>query len=517
VIQRPRQVIFAIDACEWNLVRKWSAAGKLPTFQRLMDEGTSGSLQTTAAELPDTVWSCIYSGRNPATFEKYFYVQYDAHTGDLRHVHDDAFTKRPFWDILSDAGRKVGVVDLVKYPTSSHLNGFQLTNWGAHATKAAKSSIPGHLLAAVEARFGRHPVGDCDRVNHTPRAELDLRRRILSGVRLRGEVMRWLMREYEWDVFVAGFSETHCIGHHFWHWQDETHPSCGAPDPHGLAPSMEMVYTAIDTEMGKMLELLEADCRVLVVSGHGMGPMFHASWNLPEILDLLGFGRDAPHTAAPRHKGRINPWRILRMMLPGGLQYFIRDNLPPRMRDELLFRWYAGARDWRGHRAFAVPNNDSVGAIRINLRGRDRHGIVEPAEYDALCGEIAASLLELVDASSGRKVVETVTLSHEAFSGEFLDSLPDIMVTWDQSFPWTAIHSPRFGTIVIEKQDGRSGSHSNHGFFIARGPGVQAGAVHEGGSIYDVAPTILEAAGVAIPGDMEGHPLLPAAELVRDT
>jgi predicted AlkP superfamily phosphohydrolase/phosphomutase len=503
-----RQLIFALDACEWNLIRKWAAAGKLPTIARLISEGTSGTLETSAVQLPDTVWSCIYGGRNPATFEKYFYVQYDQRTGDLRHVYDDAYARRPFWDILSDAGVKVGVVDLIKYPTSERLNGFQVTNWGAHAATARKSSLPADLIGTIESRFGRHPVGDCDRVDHNPRSELRLRERIVQGVKLRGEVMRWLMQEYDWDVFVAGFSEPHCIGHHFWHWTDETHPLFGAPDPFGLAPSMEMVYSAMDTEMGRMIEMVDRDTLVLAISGHGMGPLFHASWNLPEILNLLGFGRNPPHTAAPAGKARVNPWRILRMVMPGGLQYFIRDMLPRRMSDELLFRWYAGARDWVGHRAFAVPNNDSVGAIRVNLKGRDRFGIVEPTDYDAICHEIAAGLMELEDPDSGRKVVERVTFSRRQFSGEYLDALPDILVSWNQSFAWHAIRSPRFGMLEIAKQDSRSGSHSDRGFFIARGPGADPGASLRSGTIYDIAPTILQAAGVQVPPDMEGHALL---------
>ena len=48
------------------------------------------------------------------------------------------------------------------------------------------------------------------------------------------------------------------------------------------------------------------------------------------------------------------------------------------MQNEFVFRFYRGNRSWNRCRAFAIPNNDTVGAIRINLRGRDRHGMVEP-------------------------------------------------------------------------------------------------------------------------------------------
>ena len=59
--------------------------------------------------------------------------------------------------------------------------------------------------------------------------------------------------------------------------------------------------------------------------------------------------------------------------------------------------------------SFAVPNNDSVGAIRINVVGRDKYGVVKPGEeYERLCNDIADALYEIIDPKSGRKVVKCV-------------------------------------------------------------------------------------------------------------
>jgi hypothetical protein len=106
--------------------------------------------------------------------------------------------------------------------------------------------------------------------------------------------------------------------------------------------------------------------------------MYHASWNLTEILDLLGYGQGPKSGLTPQisRQAHVNPWRLLKMILPGKVQYAIKGILPQRLQDELIFRWYAGERNWAGRRAFAVPNNDSVGAIRINVVGRDKYGVV---------------------------------------------------------------------------------------------------------------------------------------------
>lgn len=505
----PRLLLIGLDAMEWNLVDRWADEGKMPVLGRLR-QGYQAKLASTAEQLPDTVWASLYTGTNPAKFRKYFYVQYDPASGGLKYLKDEDFGGIPFWDILSDHGKRVVVVDAPKYPASKRLNGLQVTNWGAHATNAERSAVPAALLNEIDQKFARHPVGHCDDVDsQKPESLRNLRDRVLTGVAEHGRLFRWLMEKDDWDVFFANFSEPHCIGHHFWHLMDEHHPQHPKSNSHGLSDTIERVYCALDQEIGKLIETAGEDTTILIFSGHGMGPIYHASWNLGEILDLLGYGRDLNGVATNREanrKAKTNFWRMLRIMLPGKLQYAIKNSLPKRLQQELLFRWYAGRRGWAGKRAFAIPNNDSVGAIRIAVRGRDKHGLVEPGEeYDRVCQEIKACLEELTDPVTGRNVVRKVTITKTLFHGPHLEQLPDITVLWEQEFAWRAIHSPRFGTLQIQEQDGRTGSHTPYGFLLARGAGFVAGKDNRIRSLYDIAPTALALAQVPIPDHMDGE------------
>ncbi len=504
-----RQLVICVDAMEWDLVRLWAAQGKLPVLRRLMDDGASAELSTTAAQLPDTVWTSLVTGLNPAKLEKYFYVQYEGASMGLRHVSDEVVTAAPVWSMLSAAGMRVGVADIPHVAAGRPLNGFQVSNWGTHGPAGAKASHPPELVRDIQERFGSHPVGDCDACDDTPSKLSDLRDKILAGVRKHGELFRWLIAKEPCDVFFASFSGSHCIGHHFWRFADDHHPRHLAGDAANLGEAIEQVYRAIDREIGEMIAAAGEGVRCIVVSGHGMGPVFHASWNLTEILGLLGYGKSTPAVKTEGDRtARVNPWRLLKLVLPGRLQYAIRNALPDSLRNRLLFLWYAGGQDWKGCRAFAVPNNDTVGAIRISVKGRDKHGLVEPgSEYKRVCRDIADALRELKDPQSGRPVVRQVTVIHDEFSGPFLNLLPDITVLWDQSFPWESLHSPRFGTLRVRRQDARSGSHTPHGFALFHGPGIRAGLVPQGHSIYDIAPTILAGAGVAIPHDLDGRPI----------
>ncbi len=207
-------------------------------------------------------------------------------------------------------------------------------------------------------------------------------------------------------------------------------------------------------------------------------------------------------------EARVNPWRILKMVVPGSVQYRIKAMLPKSLQDKLLFLWYSGGAKWEGCRAFAIPNNDSAGAIRIAVKGRDRNGIVDPGEeYDSICRDIREALYELRDTATNRQVVKKVTLSREQFHGPYLDQLPDLTVLWDQDFSWKSVSSPRLGELRLRNQDGRTGSHTPRGFLIAMGQGVEADRELQDCSIYDVAPTVLQMAGIAIPAGIDGTPI----------
>jgi predicted AlkP superfamily phosphohydrolase/phosphomutase len=182
--------------------------------------------------------------------------------------------------------------------------------------------------------------------------------------------------------------------------------------------------------------------------------------------------------------------------------------LPQAAQDWLVFRWYSGGKNWKNCRAFAIPNNDSVGAIRLGVKGRDRFGQISSGEeYDRICDDLSNALYELRDPATGRGVVRQVTRLRSHFHGPFLNQLPDLTVLWDQSFHWEAVQSARIGTLYLRTQDARTGMHTTHGFVIVAGADVPPGDQLVGYSTYDIAPTILDWCGVPIPEDFDGKPL----------
>ena len=87
--------------------------------------------------------------------------------------------------------------------------------------------------------------------------------------------------------------------------------------------------------------------------------------------------------------------------------------------------------DWSGTRAYAFGLN----GLYVNLRGRERNGIVAPGtEYQQLLDELEADLLGMSDPESDQNPVTLVVRTQRDFQGGNLDLAPDIIVGYNWGY-----------------------------------------------------------------------------------
>ncbi|MBA2240315.1 MAG: hypothetical protein H0W09_03580, partial [Solirubrobacterales bacterium] len=153
------------------------------------------------------------------------------------------------------------------------------------------------------------------------------------------------------------------------------------------------------------------------------------------------------------------------------------------------------------------------GYVRLNLRGRERDGIVDPGATDELCARIAAGLGEFRD-PDGTQSVASVERVAELHRGRHTERLPDLVVRWSER-PATRLRyvsSERLG--VVHRQGGASGRSGNHTAgdawaLVVAGEGgvVQALEPSRPPRLVDVAATVCELTGTPR-GQLPGEPLL---------
>jgi len=158
-------------------------------------------------------------------------------------------------------------------------------------------------------------------------------------------------------------------------------------------------------------------------------------------------------------------------------------------------------------KCFLINNNHTHGGIRVNLVGREPAGKVKPgAEYEAFIETLSRDLLDIVNADTGRRIVNRVIRTSELFQGEGLDHFPDLLVEWAGAEPVRAARSPKIGRIEKQYVYCRTGEHFQSGIFVAVGPGIDAGRLDREISILDFAPTFCDALGVAC-DQFDGAPI----------
>jgi predicted AlkP superfamily phosphohydrolase/phosphomutase len=161
--------------------------------------------------------------------------------------------------------------------------------------------------------------------------------------------------------------------------------------------------------------------------------------------------------------------------------------------------------DWRRTKAYAM----GLGDIYINVKGREAQGIVLPGEeYERIRTRLIADLTAWTDPETGEHPVRRVLRREEVYSGFDPDLIPDLLaannpkyrVSWQTSLGGI----PRD---VLDVNDRKwSGDHCSFDADITRGILFANQPLDTAGvTIMDLYPTILEALGVPLPGDLDGR------------
>ena len=152
-------------------------------------------------------------------------------------------------------------------------------------------------------------------------------------------------------------------------------------------------------------------------------------------------------------------------------------------------------------KAFALPSF-SEGNVRINVKGRERQGLVAPEDFEKTCDEIIALVGTLINPRNGRPILREVLRQRTNPFQNTKGPDADLIFLWDYE-PTDVVDSAEFGRIGPAPFR-RTGDHYNLGFYCVAGPGVRPGELADG-ELVDLAPTILELLDVPKPNHFNGQ------------
>lgn len=523
--QPKKTALLGFDACDIDIVRAMARAGKLPTFQRLLQQWTGATVRNPYGFFVGSTWTSFYTARTAATLG---YHSWDTITVNYerRMTCPSEIRGRCFWDVLGDAGRKVAVLDVPHTRADAEQPVLEISEYGCHDRHFGMRSSRPHVRDEIVSRFGFHPILTVDPFAErhfaaddyihragafrTAEEEGAFQRDLLAGLQRKRDVSRWIYKLDDWDLFISIFGESHAVGHQSWYLHDPGHPRHDAVLAKQLGDSLEKVYIGLDEALAEHLALIGADANVLVLLSHGMQAHYDGTYLLEPALTRLDAFYRSGLQGDPLGKLVKRAWqhlgdggrKLLAKPLAAGLRQVERVR-PSRVYGDVdIFTSGRAAQ-----RFYMSPNNSVYGGVRINLRGRETAGLVEPGrEFDTLCERLAADLLELINVDNGCPVIRAVERTDAHYKRLAVDELPDLLIDWNHDVPVETVWSPKIGIIHAPYTHWRTGDHRPGGFLFARGPGIPSGADLGIIDNRNLGPTMSAMLGVELP-DVDGVPV----------
>jgi predicted AlkP superfamily phosphohydrolase/phosphomutase len=531
----PKVLMVALDACDYRLMVHLAAEGRAPTIAAFQDRAAQVGTSPPFGVYEGAIWPSLFTARSAEKHGFYCHEELDVGTYDHRATSPREIQGPPFWDALGRAGNRVAVIDVPHSVVSGPVNGVQVTEWGCHDRHAGFGTWPPSLAKEIEQRVGFHPVGGIDARSDRPFAPCDVAHRaggsrrthaeagalfsdLVAGLDAKTELSLDLLDREDWDLFLTVLGEGHCTGHQFWFLHDPNDPAHDPELAAEMGDPLVQMYARLDQALGAHLERAGADTTVFVLLSHGMGPMNSGIFLIDAVLrrlagaESLGVRGRRPIRALKRVWHGL-PLRLRRKLAPVMASVVRRrlrtspDGLGPYQ--DLFDRCpgcSAASAPLDDQPWFVTPNNTVCAGMRINLVGREPHGVVEPGELDEVVEQLAADLLDIVKVESGEPLVRGVTRASDHFDLTDTDRFPDVFVEWDRRSPTKTIYSPRIGVVHEPYDHSRTGDHFPDGLLLAAGPDIPPGTVLPPIQVMDVAPTICARLGVDL-SDVEGHPI----------
>jgi predicted AlkP superfamily phosphohydrolase/phosphomutase len=495
-VSTPKVTVIGLDAATFDVIDPLLEAGDLPNLGRLFEGGAKGVLRSVTHPLTPHAWSTMTTGVNAGRHGIWDFTQRVDGGYGLRIVNGSYRRAPALWDRLTAAGVRSALVSIPFTWPAPAIDGCVVSGFDA-ADRDEGFTHPHNLLAELRDRFGtlvldhRFPLGKGGAL------DLDLVRRAAEQ---KAEIALWLADRCEAELLFVVFMAADHVQHLCWDdWERLGRESLVAD-----------VYRVLDAATGRLADVV-GDGDVMVVSDHGGGAL-NGVVSLNTFLEERGFLAYRGGRAALGRKAASRLFGV-RRMFPERLRTAVKRRLPA-LRERAYEATAYTVVDWARTRAFAYG---TFGNVVINLRGREREGIVARHEYDAVRSEVADALGEL-RGREGEEIVRAVHRREDLFYGPELEKVPDLIVEFED-YAWLGKGNLQSSSASlwdrIEIEPGSPhvyvGSHRTEGIVALAGPSAAAGAAIAA-DIADVTPTVLYLLGQPLPSDLDGRLITEALD-----
>ncbi len=502
--------VLGLDGAAWPVVQPLIDKGALPFLGSLVDNGAWGTLEAPWPWATFPSWTSIMTGTTQGVHGLLDFSELDPATMHVRFV-DSTWRRVPaIWQLATTRGKRSVVLGVPgTYPPDRDVE-LMISGFDTPVTTSIDPTFvwPPDFRTRLFREVGRFPL--------TPVQELRIGKgwhrkalaALLESIQGKTRVARFVLEELHPDLFVMVFGESDTVCHHFWHFADPRSPRAEPGLRPELRTAIEQVYTALDSALSEIVQSSRLAPTVLLVSDHGFGGAGSTALHLNRFLASHGFLTFGSRAALPAVFSSV-PATML-PFFPRTLQQWVFRKAGSKMIPRLEGRRRFAGILWQETLAYSEELNYAP-AIRINLRGRERGGVVAPEKYEEVRERITAALRAWRDKRTGEPVVRRIFRREELIQGPAVEKAPDLLLELHAPGGYSYVVLPSEGKTepVQEEIDsagssgakgrGMHGSHRREGFFVVSGKGISRGALQNPVQAHQVAGIVLAELGLSLP------------------
>ncbi len=447
---------------------KW--LDELPNIKKIIESGGYAKLNSTIPPLSVVAWSSIYTGKSPADTGIFEYVyRKNFSYNDIHVISSKNLKEKTVWQIASDNDKKsIVCYTNLTWPIKP-FDGYLLGDPLSPSGEDIQLTHPKELKEEIEKILGEFPHPNFSEFRDTSKGsnfreipKEDIINGIYSLTEKHIDVIKYLIKNKQWDLFFGVIGTSDRMNHAFWRYMDKGHRKYEKGSK--FENALRDYYKFVDAKLGELLSLLDNDTKIIILSDHGITRM-HTRVNLTDWLIKEG--------------------------------YLI---LKEQIKEKSVFK--PEMVDWMKTKVLAIGAYE--GQIFINLKGREPEGIVEEADYDKLIEELAEKIKQ-IKGDDGKILDTKIFKKKDYFNGKCNEIAPDMIVYFDNLH--YGCNNSLIGNETLWSPNTAKGSddacHSRQGIFIIKNGVFKNENLGEIDAL-DVAPTILNELNIDIPNEMKG-------------
>ncbi len=256
-----RVVVIGLDGATWQFLDVLSQEGLVPSIDRLRRSGVAANLVTHGRRVSPAVWTGIATGWSHMKHGIVGFTVPDPATGRSRVLRSSDRLKPALWQIVSEFGKSPGVINWwASYP-AEHTNGVIVSRI---IDMDLVSVYPPEFLPVMAA------IADSSRA-----AVADDEPALFEGEAVFG-MAKSLVGEGQPDLLMIYVRSTDVAQHVYWAaLEPEEFDDAWDIDQEYIAEgrrALRRVWREVDARIGELVDLLDDETAILVVSDHGFKP-----------------------------------------------------------------------------------------------------------------------------------------------------------------------------------------------------------------------------------------------------